>query len=736
MKTSMNKIQWNQEMVEAFTKVKEDLLQNVILQIANPTRPYRLRVDACDYAIGGVLSQMDVEGNERPVAFFSRKLAGKPGKGQRIWSVREKETYAIVSALLKFRSWVASTTVTIVVETDHQSIEQWWKEDLGAMSGPVGRKGRWHEFLSGFNLEVVYIPGAQNIVPDTMSRWAYGAVDDPGDLTFDGGLEDHAQVQKWEDEDRKLDFAAASDLLAAPIQIMHPLTPVVRCVKVSSALMSAVMDIHLDDHWGYENDKDYASIVEEIRNGGVRKSYWLHQGKLRHDHLTCVPKTILRTLIKVLHQVQHAGPEKTLMLFERKYECSMPSSEVKDLIKKVCKECPLCQSVKINRGVQNKTLEFYAIPPQVFHSLAMDFVDLPHVKYEGAEFDYALVIVCRLSGYIMALPCKRKGLTAEKLATLFYHRCVWFTGLPKEIFSDQDKLIHCSFFKTLCALSGVEKYHSIAYRPQGNGRAEAAVRPVLDILKRFACQRYHKKKEVRIWVETLPMALFVLNNMQGIIAPYSPHRIVFGRDPGGALEVAPLNLPNVNVTAEDWFHKMQKLWTHVKEKLTSIHEKLTQKFELTHKVVHFDQGDAVWVKIKEKDVEHKLDPTYLGPCEILEVVRPNRYRISLPDGIQERHGEDLKLYYPMEGKNGVPFHHYCPPNPTPEKDTYTLEKILSHRKDKNSGRLQWKCRWKGYGPEWDTWQFAEDFVQGVQTDWITYNKKNGISVQVKDLKLQ
>ena len=66
------------------------MLKNVVLDMANPLKPYLLRVDASDYAIGAALSQLNAQGEERPVAFFSRKLVGKPGKGQRVWSVREK----------------------------------------------------------------------------------------------------------------------------------------------------------------------------------------------------------------------------------------------------------------------------------------------------------------------------------------------------------------------------------------------------------------------------------------------------------------------------------------------------------------------------------------------------------------------------------------------------------------------------------------------------------------------
>ena len=111
-----------------------------------------------------MLSQLDAEGKERPVAFFSRKLLGKPGMGQRGWSVREQETYAIVLALLKFRSWIASSQIEIICCSNRKSLEAWFKEDLGTVSGPLGRRGRWHEFLSSFNITFCYAKGGEKLV--------------------------------------------------------------------------------------------------------------------------------------------------------------------------------------------------------------------------------------------------------------------------------------------------------------------------------------------------------------------------------------------------------------------------------------------------------------------------------------------------------------------------------------------------------------------------------------------
>ena len=61
------------------------------------------------------------------------------------WSIHEKETYAILLTLQKFRSWLASSLVRIKILSDHKSLQYWYSEDLNKMVGAIGRRGRWHE---------------------------------------------------------------------------------------------------------------------------------------------------------------------------------------------------------------------------------------------------------------------------------------------------------------------------------------------------------------------------------------------------------------------------------------------------------------------------------------------------------------------------------------------------------------------------------------------------------------
>ena len=84
----------------------------------------------------------------------------------------------------------------IPVTTDHRSIEDWVTEHVDTPSGPRGRRARWHETLSQFDLEIQYIPGPTNVVPDALSRWAYPASSAREDVSFHGSEEARNEVRE------------------------------------------------------------------------------------------------------------------------------------------------------------------------------------------------------------------------------------------------------------------------------------------------------------------------------------------------------------------------------------------------------------------------------------------------------------------------------------------------------------------------------------------------------------
>jgi hypothetical protein len=207
-KGSRTPIEWTKQDEWAFETVKAALSSQLTLQRMNPDKPFVVRTDASRYAAGAVLEQLkdgegvptqeDILGRKTvPVAFMSRKLT----KSQRNWTPREQETYAIILALMKWKNVIGLQPVKVV--TDHKSLEEWVKETLDTPGGPVGRRSRWHEFLSKFNLEVEYMPGKTNMVADALSRWAYPASEAARDVTKHGTVEDKEEMQGLIEEEEK-----------------------------------------------------------------------------------------------------------------------------------------------------------------------------------------------------------------------------------------------------------------------------------------------------------------------------------------------------------------------------------------------------------------------------------------------------------------------------------------------------------------------------------------------------
>jgi hypothetical protein len=193
-KGSRKPVSWKYGDVRAFEEMKRAMTGQLELFRLDPDKPFILRADASDGAIGAVLEQKHEQGigpfGTVPVGFFSQNLS----KHQLNWTPREKETYAVVEALKKWAGWIGLQP--IVVTTDHKSLEDWVHEKMDTPSGPVGRRARWHEVLSKFDLSVQYVPGKDNVVADAMSRFAYPACKTFQDVSSHGSAEAREDVKK------------------------------------------------------------------------------------------------------------------------------------------------------------------------------------------------------------------------------------------------------------------------------------------------------------------------------------------------------------------------------------------------------------------------------------------------------------------------------------------------------------------------------------------------------------
>ena len=285
------------------------------------------------------------------------------------------------------------------------------------------------------------------------------------------------------------------------------------------------------------------------------------KNKFRFKGNIVCPTALFEDLVVAIHSSGHPHVEKTVEFFDRKiwclaYDLPRGGRNLSPDIAKILGRCHERRATKARRGKQPNTCEFGPVQQYPFTSLEIDVCKLPECLQKSTEkkVDYLMVIVCCQTGYVLAIPCQEKGLDSKNAASLFLDRCVQMFGLPKELISDNASVIDSEFLKDLFAMSEVQQHSSVGYRPQSKERAEGAVQSIVNSLRQYLEQRGGSIKHS--WVESLPLALWALNDSLGAVSGYSPHQFIFGRNPVGWGDCLPVSLQNGSEDAGQFFGHM------------------------------------------------------------------------------------------------------------------------------------------------------------------------------------
>ena len=154
-----NKMTWTKECDQAFAKLKAILCNAPVLHSLDFQKEFILQTDASDRSVGAVLSQQHSDGNEHPIAYFSRKLLPREEK----YSTVEKECLAIKLAIQTYRVYLLGRSFK--VQTDHRCLE--W---LDRLKDSNARLSRWSLALQPYQFETIYQPGKANTNADALSR--------------------------------------------------------------------------------------------------------------------------------------------------------------------------------------------------------------------------------------------------------------------------------------------------------------------------------------------------------------------------------------------------------------------------------------------------------------------------------------------------------------------------------------------------------------------------------------
>ena len=723
-------INCTQHVQRSFQLLKDALTTAPVLRLPHFDKPFevvaeKLEVvaDASGFALGAILLQ-----DGHPVAFESRKL--KPAEMN--YHPGELEFLAIVYALQKFRAYVLNEHFTLV--TDHkpnvginsqQSIHTW-----------SGRKARWAEFLQQYNFEFVYRAGSKNVadplsrrsdyktglmaITRRAARSANGGDSAPIDQTsppvsvapdFIDGMGHHllsgGAGLPLSDSNMTLESAfELKDGLAADGCRANPAEgSLATACRLQMDVGSVGLREAISSNYG-------PAFLESIKGAGCTQvdNLWFK------DDLLVIPTDELRKdLLRELHDQPYSGhvgvsrTEKNV----RAAKIWWPGWKLD--VSQYVQTCSSCARNKPFNANSKGLLIPLAVPEHLWETVSMDFItELP---ITDGGFDTILVVVDKLSKMCHLIPTTFKGLTAEKLAHLFFDGVIKHHGFPVTIVSDRDKLFTSRFWEMIHELAGTKLARSTAFHPQTDGQTERYNRILEDMLRHYISPLLNN------WDRLLSCAEFAINNsfVEGIGA--TPFYLNMGWNPRTPIQVhlAELHKTHDRVLssprAADFVSDLQTRVSKARQLLLAAQQRMRERVNAHRTPKAFEVGDEVLLSTKNLTFTgpncKKFLPRFIGPFVVEARHGPVAYRLNIADKMPRSrihpvfHVELLKQYR-ADGR-------YQPPPPVltlEGEEEYEVERILDHKQRGNKTR--YLIRWAGYGPEHDLWEPASSLANAPE----------------------
>ena len=180
-------------------------------------------------------------------------------------------------------------------------------------------------------------------------------------------------------------------------------------------------------------------------------AYQIHDEKLYRDNLLCIPEVLVEKVLVAHHiHMGHCGVKKLLAEARRRYDIP-PSKSVEALVKKVRANCLICQACDPPNFSLNGPIRCNPVVERFMSSVCLDVFSMPRVQWQGLEYDCYLLCVDRHSGWMIARPTQKDGLTGEKAAHMLLDGGWGEMGIPSQITSDRGPQFVSQWWATQCA---------------------------------------------------------------------------------------------------------------------------------------------------------------------------------------------------------------------------------------------------------------------------------------------
>ena len=171
----------------------------------------------------------------------------------------------------------------------------------------------------------------------------------------------------------------------------------------------------------------------------------------------CVPKSLVHRLVAEYQDALHLTTS-SVVKHSKEINHGVEGERLYKAVQLQRQTCPSCAIHTHDTKRKQGYMTPMPIPMEPMDSIALDVFHYPSTPHDGEVYDRMLLCVCRLSGYLIAIPTPKprhedndEGLSGKRAAYLVMERWVDRFEAPREICSDKGPQIVSQYFQTLCS---------------------------------------------------------------------------------------------------------------------------------------------------------------------------------------------------------------------------------------------------------------------------------------------
>lgn len=248
---------------------------------------------------------------------------------------------------------------------------------------------------------------------------------------------------------------------------------------------------------------------------------------------------------------------------------------------------------------------------------------------------------------------------------------------------------------------------STSRHPQTDGQTERANRTLKEMLRSYVNGKQND------WDEFLAPLEFAYNNARQASTGHTPFFLNYGRHPAANWSLHPGATSQVPAALE-FVRRIDEAIGEAKASIQRAQVSQSHDANRRRRSLHFQVGEEVMMATANLPSTTGLQPRWIGPFKVTQVVSANAYRLDFPSHIKLHPVINVSQLKPYSraSQSEFPGRPITRPPPLNISDSnadeeYEVEAILGHRMQRRRNRAsqrEFLIKWKGY-PNYDaTWE--------------------------------